>query len=157
MKTTSLGLMMLICAFSFGQDSMRLPAFQPSPPATSTKTVPRFDWKFAALLATEIGVTAWDAAQTEHCLQTNPACFERNTIYGHHPSTGRIYGISMSFDAGLALASYEWRRRAPRQVRWMWSAGMLQGTADHLIGIAQSSYRGPGPKPPTKGFVPFQK
>jgi hypothetical protein len=103
---------------------------RPSPDRTTRV----FDRKFLLLTGVAAAATSLDIVTTSRCVSTYSNCREANPLYGPHPSSARLYGISFSILAGQVLSSALLRREMPH--RKLWIIPVIAATATHGIAAA---------------------
>jgi hypothetical protein len=131
MRVTLTALIFVVALQAAGQNSPATAVFdtqtaivRPSQPAfffaSPKPTSPRvFDRKFLVLAGIATAATMLDAATTSHCMSTYGDCQEGNPLFGSHPSTAKLYGVSFSVLGGQLLASAWIRHKAPNGKLWM--------------------------------------
>jgi hypothetical protein len=87
------------------RDAVSTPTSSPFRIALSNETKPKvMDGKFLLLAGMASAATFADIATTNRCLSSSVNCQESNPLLGSHPSSGKVYGISLSVLAGQMLA-----------------------------------------------------
>ena len=115
-------LVLLLIAIPCGaQEIKHLPKRRPLRDKTEMLDVPKrkvFDKKFWLATLVVVGSTVLDVESTARCLR-RPGCAEGNSIYGRHPSRGRLYGIKGPLAAFTIWSTWWWKRDYERTLdRW---------------------------------------
>lgn len=93
-----------------------------------------FDRKFLLLAGMASAATVLDAVSASHCMSKYASCQEGNPLLGSHPSTAKLYGVSLSLLAGQVAASAWMRHAMPNRKLWM--IPPVLGTAVHGLAAA---------------------
>jgi hypothetical protein len=101
---------------------------------TPDHTTRVFDRKFLLLTGVAAAATSLDIVTTSRCVSTYSNCQEANPLYGPHPSSARLYGVSFSILAGQVLSSAWLRREMPHKKLWI--IPVIAATATHGIAAA---------------------